>query len=282
MSLTDEVVAELAPHPPLLPCCRAAFVTGMILVTGGDHGLVRTPRAAAARALLHVLHLQGIPAHVTRERAARRPQYVVSVERDVGGWRPGADLSRCCARACLRGAFLAAGSVSRPDGPPQLEVRAPDPASAARLRACCERLEIGTRILWRRGRPVVAARDVAAVAAFLSEIGAQRGRLLFEEGRVLREVRAQVNRRLNAETANLRRTAAAGVRQAREFASLADEEATWARLPPALREAALLRLRHPDDSLEALAARAACSRSAMAGRLRRLEALARRDRSGQW
>jgi len=108
----------------------------------------------------------------------------------------------------------------------------------------------------------------------LSSIGAQAGRLSFEAGRVIREVRSGVNRRLNAETANLRRTAAAGVLQLESINALEADPARWQRLPPALREAAALRARHPDDDLAQLAARAGCSRPAMAGRLHRLVAAA--------
>jgi len=87
---------------------------------------------------------------------------------------------------------------------------------------------------------------------------------------VVREVRAGVNRRLNSETANLRRTVDAGMRQADAIARLRADPASWDRLPPALREAATLRVRHPEQALDDLAALAGCSRSAMAGRLRRL------------
>jgi DNA-binding protein WhiA len=120
----------------------------------------------------------------------------------------------------------------------------------------------------------VTVRSGPAVGAALSSIGAQAGRLAFEAGRVIREVRSGVNRRLNAETANLRRTATAGVRQIESIATLEADPERWQALPPAVREAAALRARHPDDDLAQLAERAGCSRPAMAGRLHRLVAAA--------
>jgi DNA-binding protein WhiA len=83
-------------------------------------------------------------------------------------------------------------------------------------------------------------------------------------------MRAQVNRRINGETANLRRTADAAVRQVEAARRLRGDRARWECLPAGLREAAELRLRHPQDTLERIAALAGVSRSAMAGRLRRL------------
>jgi DNA-binding protein WhiA len=124
--------------------------------------------------------------------------------------------------------------------------------------------------LQRRGRWLVAVRTADAVGSALSTIGAQSGRLRFEDGRVVRELRGGVNRRLNAETANLRRTVSAGVEQVRAIAALRADHERWEALPPALREAAVLREGHPQDPLDRLARRASCSRSAMADRLRRL------------
>jgi DNA-binding protein WhiA len=170
----------------------------------------------------------------------------------------------------LRGAFLATGTVARPDAAAHLEILCRDSDAAALLASSLEDLGIPGLVLSRRGRALVAARTVESVAAALSSMGAQHGRLRFEEGRVLREVRASVNRRLNAETANLRRTVTAGVRQLAAITALEADPSRFELLPAALREAAALRLRHPQDTLDALAERAGCSRSAMADRLRRL------------
>jgi hypothetical protein len=180
----------------------------------------------------------------------------------------------CCRRSRIRGAFLGAGRLVRPDGEPYLEIGCADEDGAAQLVDDFAALSVPARSRRRLGRWVVTVRSGPAVGAALSSIGAQAGRLTFEAGRVIREVRSGVNRRLNAETANLRRTAAAGVRQLESIALLEGDTRRWQALPPALREAAELRSRHPDDDLAQLAARAGCSRPAMAGRLQRLVAAA--------
>ena len=273
-SLTGEVVAELAPHVPPLACCRAALLEGMGCAGGmAGSGRLVTARMAAARAAIQALGADGVRARVVRLRTPRRPRWEVVVQ--PGSGPPGIPSQRnCCARSRLRGAFLVAGTVSRPDAAPHLEVGSATEAGARGLAASAGQLEVAVSVLRRRGAWVVAARSVESVAALLSSIGAQHGRLRFEEGRVVAEMRASVNRRLNSETANLRRTVAAGVRQAAAIAALREDERRWESLPPALREAALLRQRHPQDSLDRLAVRAGCSRSAMADRLRRLAAAA--------
>ncbi len=209
-SFTNRVVAELAPHTPLLPCCRRALVDGLALVTSTP-GAIATTRPAAVRAAMQALHAERITAHVSRVGAARRTQYVlVGIEPEVVQTR---STRTCCTRSRLRGAFLGAGRLVRPDGEPYLEVGCADEDAAVQLVADFATLGIGAQMRLRRGRWVVTVRSGAAVGAALSSIGAQAGRLTFESGRVIREVRSGVNRRLNAETANLRRSAVAGVRQ---------------------------------------------------------------------
>ena len=262
-SFTERILAELAPHTPPLSCCRAALIEGMRLAGDGD--AVVTARSTAARAALAALHAEGVAARVERLRTPRHHHFRV-----VDG-PPGRPSERsCCRRSRLRGAFLAAGSLTRADGAPHLELWARDEAGAERLREDLEALEVPARVQARRGRAVVTVRSVTGVATALSLIGAQSGRLEFEEGRVVREVRGDVSRRLNAETANLRRTVEAAVSQLEAIEALRTDPAGWDALPHALREAGELRLRHPRETLDRLAARAGCSRGAMAGRLHRL------------
>ena len=274
-SFTAEILAELTPHTPPLACCRAALVEGMALAGDATASGVATTRLSAARAALKALHENGVPAHAERLATPRRATYRVAMGRPAEGLAaPTMSDRTCCARALLRGAFLAGGTVSRPDSQPQLEILCRSQRAARTLAAAFAGFSVPAAAVQRRGRWLAAARSAEAVGSALSTIGAQTGRLRFEDGRVVRELRGGVNRRLNAETANLRRTVSAGVQQLEAIALLRADPERWTALPPALREAAMLRERHPQDTLDRLARRAACSRSAMADRLRRLVTVA--------
>jgi DNA-binding protein WhiA len=268
-SFTERILAELAPHTPPLACCRAALIEGMRL--SGDGACVST-RMVAARAALAALHADSVPASVERLGTPRRHRYRVMAP--PGGT---ASANLCCRRARVRGAFLVAGSVTRADGPPQLELLVGSAEAGQTLIQDLAALGVAGLVLERRHRLLVSIRTAAGVATLLSSIGAQSGRLEFEQGRVVRELRAGVNRRLNAETANLHRTVAAAVRQLEAIAALRRDRRRWESLAPGLRAAAGLRQRRPRASLDALAVAAGCSRSAMAGRLRRLVAAANAD-----
>src|SRR5580700_2757448 len=115
LSFTERVVAELAPYTPLLPCCRRSLVEGLALVTTTP-GAIATTRPVAVRAAMQSLHAEHIAAHVSRVGAARRVQYLlVGVEPAIIETK---STRVCCRRSRLRGAFLSAGRLVRPDGEP--------------------------------------------------------------------------------------------------------------------------------------------------------------------
>jgi DNA-binding transcriptional regulator WhiA len=258
-SFTAEVVSEVAPHIPPAEHCRIAFLYGV-----GK----QTSRLVTARAALSASHADGLPAHVETRHPARGAVHSIAVDDNRR-----VDLQRlCCKRAFVRGAFMSHGSLRRLDAPPHLEIPVSDDAFARELAEACGELEIPVRQSVRRGQNVLLVRSASGVAMFLSSIGAHTGRLEFEEARVVREVRGGVNRSLNSETANLRRTVITGMAQVEQIERI-KRSGLWRRLPGALREAAELRTAAPSEPLSALARRAGCSRSAMAGRLRRLLAL---------
>ena len=149
-SFTESVVAELAPHLPPLPHCRSALLEGM--------GLTRTRRQD--RAWTHprrrgpVRH-GGAPTPTARAGHARasgpprRTHYRVDLPPG-----PAADGdARCCRRSRLRGAFLALGSVNRPDRPPHLEIPVRDEAAASLLVADLETLEGAATTRQRQDAP---------------------------------------------------------------------------------------------------------------------------------
>jgi DNA-binding protein WhiA len=184
---------------------------------------------------------------------------------------------RCCAGAYLRGAFLAHGSVSEPRSPVHFELRAPDRATAEGIQSLIERLGASTRLRNHRGQVAVYAKEGGAVGRVLAATGAHNGYLEWEEGAVWKAVRGEANRLANCDEANARRTSRAALMQ-RAWAEQALEGMGESSLPPALVEVARLRIAHPDVSLEELGrlCRPPITKPAVAGRLRRLSALAER------
>jgi DNA-binding protein WhiA len=181
---------------------------------------------------------------------------------------------RPSAEAFVRGAFLACGSVSMPGDPVHAELTVEDPLLAADLAALLRRLGLPFS-LSERGRNVACYTKRGETAAdLLATLGAHDARLRWEEHLVLGRVRERANRLANCDEANARRAATAARRQV-ELARALVADPRWPTLPPALREAAELRLRHPYLSLQELAAkrRPPITKSTLNHRFRRIEQL---------
>ncbi len=180
------------------------------------------------------------------------------------------------AEAAWRGAFLAHGSLTEPGRSSALEVSCPGPEAALALVGAARRLGISAKAREVRGADRVVVRDGEAIGALLTRMGAQDTRLIWEERRMRREVRATANRLANFDDANLRRSAraavAAAARVERALEILGDT------VPDHLSAAGRLRVEHRQASLEELGRLAdpPMTKDAVAGRIRRLLSMADR------
>ncbi|MFD1721004.1 DNA-binding protein WhiA [Amnibacterium endophyticum] len=176
--------------------------------------------------------------------------------------------------AVWRGAFLAHGSLTDPGRSASLEVTCPGNEAAMALVGAAGRLQVPAKAREVRGVHRVVIRDGEAISDMLGHMGARRSVQNWEELRQRREVRANTNRLVNFDDANLRRSAQAAVaacaRVERALEILGDT------VPDHLQYAGRLRLDHRDASLDELGHHAdpPMTKDAVAGRIRRLLALA--------
>ncbi|MDA8337022.1 MAG: DNA-binding protein WhiA [Peptococcaceae bacterium] len=306
MSFSTSTKSELARVVSTAACCRNAELAALVrlagrLEIGADRRLllcVATPGAAVARKTFTLFkECAGLSAEVSVNKGARlhktnlyrvrlplsRPTRLELAGLgllDRSGRLARTGSSRftgrdCCRRAYLRGAFLAAGSVSSPSGDYHLEIVTNAAKKAGEVAALMRRFGLKALIFPRKGRHVVYLKESESIAAFLKLAGAFVGFLEFENARVLRGVKGDVNRQVNCETANLNRTVEAGLRQLGSIGRL-DEFLGLVRLPPALRAVAVLRVENPGASLQELGEmmEPKLSKSAVNHRLRRLTQLA--------
>jgi DNA-binding protein WhiA len=176
--------------------------------------------------------------------------------------------------AIWRGAFLAHGSLTDPGRSAALEVTCPGNETAMALVGAAGRLQVQAKAREVRGVHRVVIRDGEAIGEMLGHMGARRSVRNWEELRQRREVRANTNRLVNFDDANLRRSAQAAVAAcARVERAL---EILGPTIPEHLRYAGQLRLDHRDASLDELGhfADPPMTKDAVAGRIRRLLALA--------
>ena len=305
MAMTAEVKDELSRLVVNSVSARRAEVAALLRFAGGLHivaGRVvveaEVDQGSIARRLrkeIHDLYGYNSAVHVLSASGIRKStRYVVRVAKDgealarqtglldmrgrpvrglpaqvVGG-------SVGDAEAAWRGAFLAHGSLTEPGRSSALEISCPGPEAALALVGAARRLGVSAKAREVRGTDRVVVRDGDAIGNLLTRMGAQDTRLVWEERRMRREVRATANRLANFDDANLRRSARAAVAaSARVERAL---EILGEGVPEHLAAAGRLRVEHRQASLEELGrlAEPVMTKDAVAGRIRRLLSMADR------
>ena len=180
-----------------------------------------------------------------------------------------------CKRAYIKGAFLGGGSISNPEKTYHLEFVTHDDEYAEDLSKLINQYGLNSKVIQRKSSFVIYLKEGEQIVDLLNIIGAHSSLLELENVRIMKEMRNNVNRLVNCETANLSKTVNAAVRQV-ESIKLIQNELGLARLPKNLREIAELRLSYPDESLKELGEmlNPPVGKSGVNHRLRRIEKIA--------
>ena len=109
-------------------------------------------------------------------------------------------------KALVRGCFLGAGSLSNPESKYHLEITITDLKNAEYIQKICYNYGINLKLLSKKEKYILYLKDGEEISNFLAFIGANNAVLKFEEIRVIREIKNNVNRKVNCETANLNKT----------------------------------------------------------------------------
>ena len=160
-------------------------------------------------------------------------------------------MRECCKRAFIRGAFLAAGSVSDPVKTYHFEIVCLSEAKAKQLQMIMETFNINARVIKRRKYFVVYVKDSSQVVDLLNIMGAYNALMDMENVRIVKDMRNNVNRKVNCETANINKTVSAAVKQIEDIRFIQMSSA-FDELPESLQEMAELRVRYPEATLAEL------------------------------
>ncbi len=266
MSFSEQVKEELQTLQIKPMCCRKAYLLGLMVGAqiDGERISFRLPTAFAEHAMAEVKR------HFGRE-AASRPYAQgrasgtelsfasAKCAAQISAWDEGecADFSavcKCaqCVPAFLRGAFCASGTVSDPATGSHLEIKCVTSARAMGLQAMLAEQGV-TMGLVSRGKTVgVYIKNSQGVEDVLTIFGSST--MVFEllNKKIEREIRGNENRVTNCDTGNISKYVAAALKQNAAIEKL-ERFGELEKLPDALRETAMLRLRHQNVSLGELA-----------------------------
>ena len=157
----------------------------------------------------------------------------------------------CCKRAYIRGAFLASGSISDPVRTYHFEIVCANEEKARQIQTVMDTYDIGAKVIMRRNHAVVYVKDGSKVIDLLNIMGAHQALMGMENIRIVKEMRNQVNRKLNCEMANIGKTVAASMKQVEDI-QLIMQHPAFEQLPRPLKEIAQLRVENQEASLAEL------------------------------
>lgn len=312
-SFASQVKNELVHVLGSQVCCKTAELVALLRMgatisfnSKHDFGInFVTENAAVARKILSLLKEsvpQGIHTEVTVRRSRRLRKHNNYSVRAIPSPEASSILKRlgfltaknildagtdrnilqndCCKIAYLRGAFLGGGSVNKPEGEYHLEFVTDNYTFAKLLLMLCHELYLPAGLTDRKNVYIVYLKESEAILELLGLIGVDESLLqVFESARNLKEIRNQVNRLVNCETANLQRTINAASKQIENIKFLMDNN-EYEDLPKVIKQTAKLRLSNPEASLTELAEILNCSRSAINHRMRKIDVLVTQLRKG--
>ncbi|MEI3339861.1 MAG: DNA-binding protein WhiA [Eubacterium sp.] len=158
-------------------------------------------------------------------------------------------VGNCCRRAFIRGAFLAAGSMSDPAKSYHLEIVCRREEIAKELAAVIAVYHIPAKIAGRKGKFIVYIKDSTGIVDLLNVMEAHKSLMELENIRIIKDMRNCANRQYNCDSANINKMVQAAARQLEDIHYI-EQNMGLDKLNAPLREMAMVRLEHPEVSLQ--------------------------------
>ena len=154
-------------------------------------------------------------------------------------------------KAIVKGSFLGAGSINDPKKQYHLEIIFQEKNNAEYILNLCKSFNVHLKLLENKNKTYLYIKDAEEISKFLALIGASKAVLNLEEIRITKEIKNNVNRLVNCETANLNKIVNASVNQINDIKLIMNLK-KFDELPDYLKDIAMIRLENPEVSLKSL------------------------------
>lgn len=313
LSFSSKVKAELARHIGQSRHCRVAEIAAIINTCGKIHCSesnkftlkIQTENAAVARKCYTLIKktFAGNTEIVVRRNtsfqknriylllltdddnvrkillATKLLDYEEKEKHIVNQIHPLIVQSTCCKRAYIRGAFLGGGSLSDPEKTYHLEFVNTSYTHSVQLQEMINSFEMDAKIVRRKKYYVVYLKEGSQIVDLLNIMEAHVALMDLENVRIVKEMRNKVNRIVNCETANLKKTVSAAVKQLEDIQYI-ESTIGLNSLPKSLEEVANFRMQFKDASLKELGQMLdpSVGKSGVNHRLRKINSIAEKIR----
>lgn len=181
----------------------------------------------------------------------------------------------CCKRAYLRGSFACIGSMTSPEKGYHLEFVSAFKEQLEQLKELIHDFEIEPKITSRKKNHVLYIKEGAAIVDLLNIMGAHVSLMNMENAIILKDMRNDLNRKVNCEAANIIKSINASNRQVEDIKYI-KAHGGFGKLPDSLKQMAEIRLKNQDTPLKDLGGllEPPVGKSGVNHRLRRLSEIA--------
>lgn len=159
--------------------------------------------------------------------------------------------SKCCIASFIKGVFLGTGCIVDPKSEYHLELSMQEEEKVEIVCRFLKKMKLRPKYVERLNGYVIYIKEAEQISRFLSYMQAYNSLLYFEQVRVEKDVKNNINRYTNCETANIAKTAKTSVKHI-DAINYLKKAKVYDKLPNTLREIAELREKHPNDSLDEL------------------------------
>lgn len=274
MSFSSEVKKEIAKELPGKKCCAVAMCYGILLycntfspleikiITGSaDFGkilpkLFKKAFGFGFDSVSNSVGERGKGTFVISDREK------INIIFDTYGYSPGGMVAHhvnlgvieddCCRISFLKGAFLAGGSVTDPAKRYHFEIATAHYNVSRETYAIFLELNFEPKETTRKGNYIIYLKQSEQIADLLTTLGAQISSMNLLSAKIEKGMTNSVNRQVNCDTANVKKTVDAARNQI-EAIRLIAETLGEGNLPDKLRDTAALRVENPELSISELA-----------------------------
>jgi DNA-binding protein WhiA len=304
MTFSQSVKEELCHTKFHCSSCDFAFVYAVLLFFGDSstHYFFRTDQKLLIDLLAEkIVEDTGVIVTVTDpdiHAGKKKKEYLLSVEdrRDFDTFcrryhlpfekflQTGILKKECCRIAFFRGAFIACGVIVNPVREYHLEFKVSDHEVADEFEQVIHTYGGTLKRTRRKGNDIFYLKESEQIEDMLTYMGAVKCAMNMMDVKIVKEVRNNVNRVTNCETANIQKTVNASMKQVQDIQYIMECK-HMKNLSDDLKETAQLRLSHPEYSLKELCElMPGISRSGLNHRLKKLSEIAeglRRQQDGK-
>lgn len=287
MSFSMDTKNELAHYVPEKKCCMLAEIAGFIrlsgsirLAGGGKFKIVTTTENPAVARHYKKLIKEYFDVDVALEvgqgnTLKKGKSYLLTIGpenhseeilRETGilmvreglnyisdGIYSGLIRTKCCKKAYLRGIFLASGTITDPEKSYHIEFICGSQVLAADVKKLINSfVDLHAKIMQRKKSYVVYVKESEQIMDILALMGAASQIFSFENVRITKEMRNKTNRISNCDQANIDKALQAAEKQLSWIHKIQREKGLES-LPDKLYAAAVLRMEHPEATLQELA-----------------------------